>query len=69
MAPKKSSKNKKFKLKNIDSVFSKNFQLKKFDLNPSDLIVGTQKKISKFYVNFKKEREKEKERLEKKKNN
>ena len=66
MATKKSSKNKKFKLKNINSVFSENFPLKKFDLNPSGLIAGTQKKISNFYVKFKKEREKEEKKLEKK---
>ena len=36
-------------------------------MNPLGIIDDTKEKLSKFYVNFKKEKEKEKKRLEKKK--
>jgi len=62
MAPKKSSKNKKSKLVNIESIFSKKLPLNKIDINPSVMIEDTKNKISNFSDNAKKEREKEKKR-------
>ena len=54
-------------LKNIQSLVPKNLNLKKFKVNPVDVIEDTKNKIGNFYSNLKKEREKEKIRLEKKK--
>ena len=42
----------------------KNLISKKFTVNPSNLIEDTKNKIGNFYKNLKKEREKEKKRLE-----
>ena len=66
MSPKRIDKKRKLDIKGIKSLVSKNFQLKKIKLDPTNFIEDTKDKIGNFYVNLKKEREKEKIRLEKK---
>ena len=68
MAQKKLIKKKIIDLKNIQSLVPKNLKLNKFKVNPVNVIEGTKNKIGNFYINLKKEREKEKLRLEKKEN-
>ena len=60
MATNKDKKKKNFKLKNIKSLLPKNLSLKKIDINPTNVFADTTNKINKFYENFKKEREKKK---------
>ena len=53
-------------IKNINSLVSKNLNLNKLKVNPVSVIEDTKNKIGNFYSNLKKERAKEKKRLEKK---
>ena len=64
MASKKVNKNKKPIIGNIESIIPKNLKFNK--INPGSVIEDTKNKIGSIYTNFKKEREKEKKRLEKK---
>ena len=57
---------KKIKFTKIKSLISKNIGLEKIKLNPADLIKNTKDKIEDYYTTLKKERDKEKKRLEKK---
>jgi len=70
MGSKKIQKRKKTILKNLDTLFPKNlnFNKIKIKINPVEIIDDTKNKIDNFYINFKKEKEKEKKRLEKKRN-
>ena len=65
MSPKKNNKKNKA-LKNIHSLLPKNLGLNKIKINPVNVIEDTKNKIDNFYTNFKKERQKEKIKLEKK---
>ena len=67
MSLKKLGKKKIVGLKNIKTLIPKNLNLDKLKVNPLNVIDGTKNKISNFYSKLKKEREKEKNRLEKKK--
>ena len=67
MRSKKNYKNKSISIKNIQSLVSKDINLKKLKVNPVNVIENTKNKIGNFYNNLKKEREKEKKRLENKK--
>ena len=51
---------KKIGLKYIQSLVPKNFNLDKFKVNPINAIDNAKNKISNFYNNLKKEKEKEK---------
>ena len=66
MSSKKKPRKSSVGLKNIKSLVPKNINLKKFKVNPIDVIEDTKNKIGNFYSNLKKEIEKEKIRLEKK---
>ena len=66
MNTKRNERKKSSNLKNINALVPKNINLNKFKINPVDVLEGTKNKIGNFYNNFKKEREKEKRRLEKK---
>ena len=66
MSPKKIDKKKNTNLKSIQSLVTKNLNLNKFKVSPANVIEDTKKKIGNFYINLKKEREKEKKRLENK---
>ena len=66
MSPKKLTKKKNLGFENIQSLIPKKISLKKFKINPTEVIEGTKNKIGNFYLNLKKEREKEKKRLENK---
>ena len=68
MSQKKLIKKRNIGLKNIQSLVQKNLKLNKLKLNPVNVIEDTKIKIGNFYSNLKKEREKEKIRLEKKEN-
>ena len=67
MSPKKKSSKKNLGLRNIQSLVPKNLKLDKLKINPIGVIEDTKNKLGNFYINLKKEREKEKKRLEKKK--
>lgn len=67
MSPKKIEKKNKGKIIDIKTLVSKKLSLNKLKLNPTNVITDTKNKIGGFYINLKKEREKEKKRLEKKK--
>ena len=67
MGLKKSDKKKTKAFKNIQSLVTKNLNLNKIKVNPVDVIEDTKNKIGNIYRNFKKEREKEKIKTEKKK--
>ena len=67
MSPKKLGKKKISGLKNIQTLIPKNLNLPNIKINPTSVIEGTKNKIGNFYANLKKEREKEKKRIEKKK--
>ena len=64
MSPKKRKRN--IGLKNIQSLLPKKLNLDKFKVNPVGVIEDTKNKIGNFYSNLKKEKEKEKRRLENK---
>ena len=66
MSPKRVDKKKKINFKGLTSEVSKKLDFNKIKVDPSNIIEQTKSKISNFYENFKKEREKEKQRLEKK---
>ena len=66
MSPKKIDKKKNKNLKSIQSLVKKNLNLNKFKVSPANVIEDTKKKIGNFYINLKKEREKEKKRIENK---
>ena len=66
MSPKKIEKKRNQGLKSLQSFVSKDLNLKKFKVNPTNVIENTKSKIGNFYSNLKKEREKEKRRLENK---
>ena len=66
MNAKKVKRKKISSLKNINSLVSKNLNLNKLKVNPVSVIEDTKNKIGNFYSNLKKERAKEKKRLEKK---
>ena len=66
MSPKRVDKKKKINFKEITSVVSKKLDFNKIKIDPSNIIEQTKSKIGNFYENLKKEREKEKQRLEKK---
>ena len=68
MSPKKILKKKSAAFKNIQSIIPKNLNLSKLKLKPTNIIENTKNKIENFYSNLKKQREKEKKRLENKKN-
>ena len=57
---------KKIDVKNIKSIVSKNINLDKLKVNPINAIDIAKNKITNFYNNLKKQREKDKKRLEKK---
>ena len=59
-------KGKKVGINNIQSLIPKNLNLNKLKVNPVNAIDGAKNKISNFYNNFKKQREKEKIKIEKK---
>ena len=63
MSSKKVHNKKNSKYKKINSLVPKNLNLNKFIVKPTDVIEGTKKKIGNFYINFKKEREKEKKKI------
>ena len=65
MRPKK----KNLGLKKIQTLVSQNLNLRKFKVNPTNVIEDTKNKIGNFYTKLKLEREKEKKRQEKKKKN
>ena len=65
MSPKKKNPG----LKKIQTLVSKNLNLRKFKVNPTNVIEDTKNKIGNFYTKLKLEREKEKKRLEKKRKN
>ena len=65
MSPSKKNR-KKVGIKNINSFIPKNLNLNKLKVNPVNAFEGAKNKISNFYNNLKKEKEKEKIRLEKK---
>ena len=67
MSPLK-KKGKKKSIKKIQTLSSKNLNLDILNLNPFKAIDGTKNKISNFYSNFQKRREREKIRLENKRN-
>ena len=66
MSTKKVNKKKKPIIGNIESIIPNNLKLNKIKINPGSVIENTKNKIGNIYTNFKKEREKEKIRLEKK---
>ena len=66
MSPKKKSSKKNLGLGNIQSLVPKNLKLDKLKINPIGVIKDTKNKLGNFYINLKKEREKEKKRLENK---
>ena len=66
MSSKIRAKKKNTGLKNIQSLIPKNLNLHKIKMNPLDVIENTKNKIGNFYSNLKKEKEKEKKRLDKK---
>ncbi len=59
-------KSRRQRIKNIQSLVTKNLDLTKIKVSPLNVIQETKDKIGNFYTNLKKEREKEKKRLEKK---
>ena len=61
MSPKK----KNTGLKKIQSLVPKNLNLRKFKVNPTNVIEETKNKIGNFYTKLKLEKEKEKKRQEK----
>ena len=65
MSPKKKNPG----LKKIQTLVSKNLNLRKFKVNPTNVIEDTKNKIGNFYTKLKLEREKEKKRQEKKRKN
>ena len=65
MSPKRITKKKTMGFKDIQSLVPKELKLNKLKVNPLNVIEGTKNKIGNFYTNLKKEREKEKKRLEK----
>ena len=64
MKTKKNKKKASVGLKNIQSLVPKNLDINK--VNPLNFIENTKKKLGNYYNDLKKEREKQKERLEKK---
>ena len=66
MSLKKSKKKNNKGLKNIQSLIPKKINLDKIKVNPLSVIEETKNKLGNFYSNLKKEREKEKQRLENK---
>ena len=67
MSVKKTQNKKRKKFKNINLLISNNLKLDKIKINPFNVIEETKSKIGNLYKNIKKQREKEKIRLEKKK--
>ena len=65
MSPKKTIKKKKTVLRNIQSLIPENIKVNV--ISPIKIIENTKNKIDNYYTTFKKDREKEKKRLEKKK--
>ena len=65
MRLKKTIKKKISNSKGLGSFVQKNFKLPRIKVSPKDVIEETKGKIGNFYKNFKKERLKEKKRLEK----
>mgnify|MGYP001288645358 CR=1 FL=1 len=65
MSPKKVDKSEG--LKKIKNLFSKNLNLNKLKINPSQVIDNTKNKIEKYYLKKRKEKEINKKRLEKQK--
>ena len=53
-------------IKSLQSIVSKNLNLPKIKVNPAQVIEETKNKIGNLYVNFKKDRQKEKIKAEKK---
>ena len=68
MASKKGNKKKIIRFKNIKFLDPKNLNLKKLKINPINIVEDTKSKIGNYYINFKKEWEKNKERKKEKKN-
>jgi len=68
MASKKGNKKKIIGFKNIKFLDPKNLNLKKLKINPVNIVEDTKSKIGNYYINFKKEWEKNKERKKEKKN-
>jgi len=66
MSLKKGKKKNTKGLKDIQSLIPKKIKLNKIKVNPLSVIEETKNKLGNFYSNLKKEREKEKQRLEKK---
>ena len=62
MSPKKIKKDKTKALNKIKSFVPKKINLPKVKINPLSVIEDTKNKIGNFYINLKKEREKEKKR-------
>ena len=57
---------KNFGLKNIQNLVNKKIKLDKLKINPIDVVEETKNKIGNLYDNFKKDREREKIKAEKK---
>ena len=55
-------------IKNFQSIVSKNLDLSKIKIDPTRVIDSAKNKIGKLYTKFKKDREKNKIKLEKKEN-
>ena len=53
--------------KRFQNLVPKNLDLKKFKINPTNVIEDTKNKIENFYIRIKKEKEKERTKLEKQK--
>ena len=65
MAAKNLFKKNKNNLTKIKNLVKKNLKIEPLDIDPTKIIKNTQSKIGSLYTNFKKEREKEKIKLEK----
>ena len=66
MSPKIVERKKNKALKKIQTFVPKNLNIKKIKINPINIIENTKNKIGGYYTNLKKEREKQKIKLQKK---
>ena len=66
MSSKRKDKKKIINLKSISSSVLKNMKFNKNQINPTDIIIDTKEKITNFYYKFKKDRERQRIKLEKK---
>ena len=62
MTSKKSNKKKIIGFKNIKFLVSKNLNIDKLKINPANIVEDTKSKIGNYYINFKKDWEKNKEK-------